>query len=322
MDNREKDGTASDQNNTELSSTTQFSYKEARVNVKKSHRFRRVKKIFFAVLAFASFLYLLLYFSLPCFQAKNRSVSGLSLFKADDIVCLSGNDGYKPAAFVDSSKSEEKAIENSNGFLLSASFSTNGFTVTGDVVENGPKGKIGEVVYFGKGESEETRKKKLLSLPLDSSRIESIKKEMENQASSVPAIGLPDSVSDNSQSEKLAFDYLSYVPYSILSKIYRINYVSSSDSNWNNLGDFVIKEADTGSYFVLSSLLMDKLSRYFRDAGRFDRIVDRRKTSSKKRQTQDYERKDPENSKVKAYIFRLVIQGNRISLSPDRKETI
>ena len=321
MDNRENERKDSNQADSELSSTTQFSYKEAKVNVKKIRRLGRIKKTGFAFLAFASFLYLCLYFSLPCFQVENRQVVGLSLFSNQDIASLSNNAGYKPAVFMNVSKSSTTAMENSHGFLLSASFSTNGFSVKGEVVENGPKGRIGNVVYFGKGESEETRKKKLISLPLDSSRIESIKEEIETQSSSVPESGLPASVEDNAQNEKLALDYLSSLPYSILAKINRVNYVSSSDSNWNNLGDFVLKDTKSNRYYVLSSLLMDKLSFYFPNPDFFDRIVNSRKTKSEQREAKEYERKDEQNNKVEAYIFRLVIQGSRVILSPDRKET-
>ena len=79
MDNRENERKDSNQADSELSSTTQFSYKEAKVNVRKIRRLGRIKKTGFAFLAFASFLYLCLYFSLPCFQVENRQVVGLLL---------------------------------------------------------------------------------------------------------------------------------------------------------------------------------------------------------------------------------------------------
>lgn len=318
MDNRDKDTQNLDRENKENSSTTQFSYKEARENVKKHHRFTRFRKLFFSLTAFASALYLVLYFCLPSFQASNRKVSGLSLFNQEDIVTLSGNEGFKPAIFFQGKTSSKTAIENSGGLLLSLDFETDGFVVHGFAKENGPVARINGKAYFAQGKTYEERKSKLTFLPLSQKRKDEIGKRREAQSSVLPDISFPDGVEENNQNDKLAIDYLSSLPYAILSKISCIKYTSSEDSNWNNLADFLIEDKASGKNYVISNLLRDKLSLYFSSEGKFDYVLSSRKKFAEdqknNRVTKKFYKSAGDNYPVDAYFFQLVLRNGDSSV--------
>ncbi len=308
MENRDKRGLPLP-NEEKRSSTTQFSYDAATRRVGRKQRRLRIARLSYSLLCFLSFLYLVLYFSLPSFQAKNRKVDGLNVFKREDIVTLSGNGGYKPAVFFSPLESRDMLLTQSDGFLLSVGFSSDGFSVRGEVVENAPKGKIHDSVYYGNGLSAKEREAKLALLPLSSSRKEEISLAYKEREDSLPLLHLPSGLRE--ENYKDAFKYLNLLPLNVLSCLSDVDFYSS-DSNWNNLASLVFYDGESKDYFLFPRLRMDRRKTYFPSSDAFGKILSscRREVAKQDREKSSYSPSDGEGEAKMVYAFSLIIDSS------------
>lgn len=227
---------------------------------------RRIKKMisFIFILVLSSLL--LLFFTLPAFQARNMKIVGINTFAREDILEFASIDGYHLNLNLNAEKTKEKIISSSQGFILEAEVENNGFISSCYLLEDHLIGKIDDKLYFASGKTMDEMEEKIPLLPLDSKARERIQNKFaERKAALIPQIHFPLSTSYSQANAFEACDKLSLIPQTFLSYIEGIQFINdSNDSNWSNVVQILMKYED--DYFLVSNLLCenkDKLSKYF-----------------------------------------------------------
>ncbi len=229
-------------------------------------RRKRILRAFSLSLAILSAIFLVLFFSLPCFQAKEAKISGLVNFTKEDIASFAGVDSYQPNFLFDTKKASAKAKENAEGFLLSVSYETNGLLAKGTVKENYPVATYQEKTYLADGKTLEKALEDISSLPLSEERKASLKEDFSKEgASSLPEIHIPikEVLPEGYQIED-AFTPLAGLPYSSLTGIEGIEYINKGkDANWSNVAQALLFDKNHNQYYLLKDLDTKYLGDYF-----------------------------------------------------------
>lgn len=236
------------------------------VEIQKALFIRRIKKMISFILILILSSLLILFFTLPAFQASNMKVIGLNTFEREDILQFASIKGYHLNLNLNASKTSEKIISSSHGFILKAEIENNGFTSSCYLLEDHLIGKIDDKIYFASGETMDEMEAKIPLLTLSSSSKERIQNKFNNRKTAhIPQIHFPHSTEYNNANALEACDKLSLIPQTFLSYIEGIQFVNdSNDSNWSNVVQILMQYED--DYFLVSNLLCEnkeKLSKYF-----------------------------------------------------------
>lgn len=229
-------------------------------------RRKRILRAFSLSLAILSALFLVLFFSLPCFQAKEAEISGLVNFRKEDIASFAGVNAYQPNFLFDTKKASLKAKENAAGFLLSVSYETDGLGAKGSVKENYPIATYRKETYLADGRTLEKALEDISSLPLNEERKTSLKEDFQKEGtSSLPEIHIPkkEELPEGYRIED-AFTPLAGLPYSSLKSIQGIEYINKGkDANWSNVAQALLFDRNHNQYYLLKGLDSEYLGDYF-----------------------------------------------------------
>lgn len=298
---------------------TQTTYSSIRSEMTGALHKSRLRKILSAVLFGCLALFLILFFTLPAFQAKGASVTGLTNFTEEDLAVLSKSDGYQLNLTFDTSKASATALEESQGFLLECEYSTNGIVSSCEVTENYPVATYQSTAYLADGSTEEEALDKISSLPLSGTRKENLKSALEEESqSSLPTVHLPSSLPDNYDLSE-AFTPLAGLPYESLLAIDHIAYVNdSSDSRWSNVAEVLIQDDTSGNYYRLTNLLSENFALYFSPSVFPDKMLSTLSDSVTRRNltASDYSFSDDPETVYSVYSFKVLINkdGTKVDI--------
>lgn len=241
----------------EYSNTTQASHDTVELEMLRQKNLQQKVKAALIVLLCFLIVLLLLYFILPMYQCKNIMVKGNIHFGTEEVATLSGNDTYRPLIFLDKKQSSDTLLENSQGFIASADFETDGFSSHVTIKEDYPVGTIDNVVYFGSGRTIDTALSDVDSLKLTTGQKDKIKKAFQEDAKKLPQLFIQDVESMSpSQRNRVLFNTWQ-APHPVISLAEAVCY---SDSE-AKVADFIFSFHD--SFYLLKNLRYDRFSCYF-----------------------------------------------------------
>jgi hypothetical protein len=309
-------------NNSLNDTTNTFSTLEDKMS--KRLLFRKVKRIvcFFCALFFTTLL--ILFLSLPVFQVKGMKISGLVNFTKEEILSLADVGEDRLNLMFDSTASSNRVVEVSKGLILECDFENNGVLSSASVVENSPVCSYKGEVYLSSGLSMSNALSTIESLGFTVEQKTQLKDRMSaHTLESLPSVHLPKSMSDKDDvaHASVTFSNLRDIPYSSLSTIQGIQYINqNADSNYSNVAEFLLR--DGTNYYLLKKVLSDYIQPFFSNSTYPDYVFEnmRAMVTNKKMETTSYSFQDEEDKTYEVYIFQLVRQDGKLTVSSLTKE--
>lgn len=248
------------ENNHPDTTTTSFDAMEEvmGVQIKK----RRIVRLLSSLLFVGICVFLVLFFTLPCFQASGMNLTGNVFFSRENIVSLAGLDHYQASLLLDSKKAEDTLKENARGLLLNATIESNGMVASCKVEEDYPVSRFGGNTYFSSGISLEEADKMVEELPLSDAKKNQLSSSYHKLSqSNLPEIHFPEGTQANIQNAKVAFQTLSGIHPDVLNAMIGVQFINDNmDSNWSNVATVLF--VDGGNYYRVDGFLTDRFSSY------------------------------------------------------------
>ncbi len=224
---------------------------------------KTIKNLFCVVIILLSSVLIALLFTLPVFQTSHMTVSGCVNFQANEIVTMANLDGYHLNLLFDVEEGKKTLLENAQGLILDASFSTNGFVSQGSIVEDYPVAKCGEEVYFSSGKQREEIYSSVNHLSLSQEVKNRLIIDYDNEMNgSLPEIHFPTGTEATKENAILAAKRLTGVSLTALKYIHGIQFINEQgDVNWDNVATAIVKY--DGEYYQFRNLRSELFSSYF-----------------------------------------------------------
>ena len=266
-------------------------------------------------------LFLVLFFSLPCFQNRGTFLSGNYLFENSDILTLSGLNKSNSNLFFSSDKAKESLLSSTSGLILDCDFESNGMISNGKIQEDHVVASYDGIKYFSSGKNQTEVKDIILNLNLTDTQKEKINSKF-NQSlnSNVPSIHLPLGVSSSIENAKIGFAKLSGVSSLVLSTMVGVQFVNDNqDSNWSDVAYVLFKNEN--QYYLLKNILTDKFSDYVSDNVFPDKVFENIKEviSKKNLQTKTFSFDDDDQS-YDVYSFKFIYNVEKGSITINAEE--
>lgn len=314
-----------EQANNSLDRTTD-SFSSVDVEMTRKTKLRKVKRIVCFFCAISLSLFLVLFFSLPCFQLKGMTVDGLVNFQREDILALTGLNESKLNLLLDSDKASENVVSSSGGLITSCKIENNGIVSSCMINEDYPVCIYKGVSYLSSGKSLSQALTDISSLAISEeskNRISDNFNKKENQQ--LPVIHLPVNVSDDIDHARITFAALAGIPLASLNTFVGIQFVNNSgDANYSNVCKVLLK--DGTNYYLIEKVLSDDLSPFFSN-GQYPTEVFRnieakiQSATTDKLATTDFSFDDDLENTYHAYRFQLSRSenGGKLMLSAIRE---
>ncbi len=232
---------------------------------------RIVKRIVFFSFSLVLCVFLILFFTLPCFRAGGVSVKGNAFFTKEDILLLSGIETERHNLFYSSAAASENVMKAANGMILECEFSNNGIVSSCEVKEDHPSCFYQGEVYFSSGKTLLDQEKILE----ESSLSKESKNRIEEAYSSyehLPEIHLPSNVKDDEEHAIVTMSSLADFQKDSLEKIVGIQFLNkNADSNYANLADLLLSL--NGKYYLFRNVLIDYFAFFYGNVVSLDDIL-------------------------------------------------
>lgn len=229
----------------------------------KRTKMKKVKRFACFFVAFFLSIFLVLLFSLPCFQLRGMDVSGLINFEKSDIIALTGYPETKLNLLLSATKAQNNVVNTSYGLIKFCEINNNGIVSSCVVKEDYPVCLYKGVSYLSNGDSLDDALSKIDSLTID----ENSKDRIRSNFSSVdnlklPEIHLPENIDDDLEHAKQCFNSLSNIPLKSLNTFVGLQFVNNAgDSNFSNVCRALLKDGE--NYYLIDNILSSWLYPFF-----------------------------------------------------------
>ncbi len=223
---------------------------------------RKIRKALSSIMLFLLLVFLILFFTLPCFLTAGMNVQGLVNFSREDVLTMAHLDSYCPNMFLNSQSAKEELCSSSQGLILDCDFQNLGITSSCDVKEDYPVATYKNAIYFSSGFSIQEGKEKISRLPLSDQAKDRIDKNLSFFSSdNLPAIHFPKGTEDSFENAKEALSLMKGIKVSSLKYIKGIQFINDNeDTNWSNIASLLVKNGE--HYYLISGIQTYHFSDY------------------------------------------------------------
>jgi len=221
------------------------------------------------LLLLSEVLFLLFYFTLPCFRLVSRSVEGNEFLSKEDLLVLSEESPRTSYLFYDGEEGEKK-LRSYPELVLEAKEASTPFSSSLRIVENVPFFSYQGVKYFKDGTTEAPFLASLSKTPLSEERKKLLRLSYQDALSQdLCALHLPKGMDPSRLKD--GFSFLSGLPNSLRSSFTALQFRSDSqDSRYADVFDLILKDSQIDGYVLFPALLYDQVPSLFRHPERLE----------------------------------------------------